>query len=63
MYSILQKGEVAGQRKDDFQPSLLTTANGMVKAGFVGDAAPRSVFPSIAKVSYVGDEARASAAG
>ena len=76
MFSILRKGEVGGQRKEDNPALVVDNGNGMVEAGFAGDVAPRSVSPSIVgipkmpgvrigmerKVSYVGDEASANAA-
>jgi len=58
---------------DEVQALVVDNGSGMVKAGFAGDDAPRSVFPSIVgrpkmpgimvgmdqKDSYVGDEAQA----
>ena len=73
MLSLLQKGEVGSQRKEESPALVVDNGSGMVKAGFAGDDAPRSVFPSIVgrpkmpgvmvgmdqKDSYVGDEAQA----
>nr|QWE91173.1 beta-actin [Placidida sp.] len=58
--------------EEDVQPLVVDNGSGMVKAGFAGDDAPRSVFPSIigrprhkgvmvgmdAKDTFVGDEAQ-----
>jgi actin-related protein len=57
---------------EDAQPLVVDNGSGMVKAGFAGDDAPRSVFPSIVgrpkhdnimagmahKDAYIGDEAQ-----
>ncbi|XP_075506022.1 actin-2-like [Primulina tabacum] len=57
---------------DDIQPVVCDNGTGMVKAGFAGDDAPRTVFPSIVGVpkytgvmvgmgqkdAYIGDEAQ-----
>ena len=57
---------------DEITPLVVDNGSGMVKAGFAGDDAPRSVFPSIVgrprhqsvmvgmgqKDAYVGDEAQ-----
>uniref|UniRef100_A0A6C0CP00 Actin n=1 Tax=viral metagenome TaxID=1070528 RepID=A0A6C0CP00_9ZZZZ len=57
---------------DDYQPLVFDNGSGMVKAGFAGDDAPRSVFPSIigrpkttevmfgtnSQEVYIGDEAQ-----
>jgi len=61
-----------GAEADDQQALVVDNGSGMVKAGFAGDDAPRSVFPSIVgrprhqgvmvgmgqKDAYVGDEAQ-----
>jgi len=60
------------EENDENQPLVVDNGSGMVKAGFAGDDAPRSVFPSIVgrprhagvmvgmaqKDAYVGDEAQ-----
>ncbi|KAH0786369.1 actin [Histomonas meleagridis] len=61
--------------EDEVQTLVIDNGSGMCKAGFAGDEAPRSVFPSIVgrpkyvqtiaggqnKDTYVGDEACAKA--